>query len=181
VPGEAGFWIIILGDLTAFALLFCVFVYYRGHDTALYLESQARLNRGYGALNMVLLLTSSWYVVSGVESFRQRAMQRARFLFGIALLLGSSFVAVKVLEYGDKVREGITAGTNEFFMFYFVLTGIHLLHLAIGLLVLAWIRTLSRTASSRERDVVLVECGAVYWHMVDLLWVALFALLYLLR
>jgi nitric oxide reductase NorE protein len=79
------------------------------------------------------------------------------------------------------VRERITAGTNEFFMFYFVLTGIHLLHLVIGLLVLAWIRTRSRTAWSRERDVVLVECGAIYWHMVDLLWVALFALLYLLR
>ena len=130
---------------------------------------------------MVLLLTSSWFVVSGVEAFRRRAAQRARFLFGIALLLGFGFVAVKVLEYGDKVRDGITAGTNEFFMFYFVLTGIHLLHLVIGLLVLVWIRARSRTPGIRERDVVLVECGAVYWHMVDLLWVALFALLYLLR
>ena len=90
-------------------------------------------------------------------------------------------MAVKVLEYGEKVRDGIVASTNEFFMFFYVLTGIHLLHLVIGLCVLAWMRSKSRREWSSHRDVALVECGGVYWHMVDLLWVALFALLYLLR
>ena len=181
VPGESGFWILILGDLTAFALLFCVFIYYRGHDVGLYLDSQLRLNRAFGALNVVLLLTSSWCVVQGVEAFRERITQRARRCFGAGFLLGAGFVVVKVLEYGDKVREGIAASTNEFFMFFYVLTGIHLLHLVIGLGVLAWMRAKSRSEWSTHRDVALAECGGVYWHMVDLLWVALFALLYLLR
>lgn len=181
VPGESGFWILILGDLTAFALLFCVFVYYRGQDVGLYLDSQLRLNRAFGALNVVLLLTSSWCVVQGVEAFRTRITRRARRCFGAGFLLGAGFVVVKILEYGEKVRESIAASTNEFFMFFYVLTGIHLLHLVIGLGVLAWMRAKSRSGWSTHRDVALVECGGVYWHMVDLLWVALFALLYLLR
>ena len=77
VPGESGFWVIILGDLTAFALLFCVYTYYRGLDVGLYLESQERLNRLYGAINVALLLTSSWCVVEGIEAFRRR-VTRAR-------------------------------------------------------------------------------------------------------
>ena len=107
VPGEAGFWILVLGDLTAFALLFCVFVYYRGQDAGHYLDSQLRLNRAFGALNVVLLLTSSWCVVQGVEAFRERVTLRARRCFGAGLLFGAGFVAVKVLEYGEKIRDGI--------------------------------------------------------------------------
>ena len=181
VPGEAGFWILVLGDLTAFALLFCVFVYYRGQDAGHYLDSQLRLNRAFGALNVVLLLTSSWCVVQGVEAFRERVTLRARRCFGAGLLFGAGFVAVKVLEYGEKIRDGIGVSTSEFFMFFYVLTGIHLLHLLIGLIVLAWMRAKASSAWRTHRDVALVECGGVYWHMVDLLWVALFALLYLLR
>jgi len=181
VPGEPGFWIVILGDLTAFALLFCVFVYYRGNALDLYLGAQARLSRFFGALNVVLLLTSSWCVVQGIEAYRESAALRARRLLGAGLLLGVGFVAVKVLEYSDKVREGISATSNEFFMFYYVLTGIHLLHVVIGLLVLTWMRATARARPSTQRDVALMECGGLYWHMVDLLWVALFALLYLLR
>lgn len=179
VPGESGFWVIILGDLTAFALLFCVYTYYRGLDVGLYLESQERLSRLYGAINVALLLTSSWCVVEGIEAFRRRVTDRARRLFGAALLLGIGFVLVKVVEYGEKVRDGIVATTNEFFMFYYVLTGIHLLHLLIGLGVLAWMRAKAKSQWSAQRDIELMECGGLYWHMVDLLWVALFTLLYL--
>ena len=88
---------------------------------------------------------------------------------------------VKILEYGEKVRDGIIATSNEFFMFFYVLTGIHLLHLVIGLGALAWMRAKAKSPWTEQRDVALVECGGLYWHMVDLLWVALFALLYLLR
>jgi len=181
VPGEPGFWILILGDLSAFALLFCVFVYYRGHDLAIYLDSQLRLNRICGALNVALLLTSSWFVVEGVEAFRARGTTLARQSFGAALVLGAGFVVVKIFEYREKLHEGIIVTTNEFFMFFYVLTGIHLMHLLIGLGVLGWMRAKSRSTWNSHRDVSLVECGGVYWHMVDLLWVALFALLYLLR
>jgi nitric oxide reductase NorE protein len=120
-------------------------------------------------------------VVQGVEAFRERVTLRPRRCFGAGLLFGGGFVAVKVLEYGEKVRDGIGASTSEFFMFFYVLTGIHLLHLVIGLIVLAWMRAKASSAWRTHRDVALVECGGVYWHMVDLLWVALFALLYLLR
>jgi nitric oxide reductase NorE protein len=181
VPGEPGFWVIIVGDLTAFALLFCVYTFYRGHEVDLYVAAQTRLNRVFGALNMVLLLTSSWFVVAGIDAYREQATQYARRFFSVALLLGAGFVLVKVLEYREKAHEGIVPTTNEFFMFYYVLTGIHLLHLLIGLCVLLWMRSKALSPWRTHHDVALVECGGLYWHMVDLLWVALFALLYLLR
>ena len=111
---------------------------------------------------MALLLTSSWCVVEGIEAFRRRVTDRARRLFGAALLLGIGFVLVKVVEYGEKVRDGIVATTNEFFMFYYVLTGIHLLHLLIGLGVLAWMRVKSKSQWSAQRDIELMECGGLY-------------------
>jgi nitric oxide reductase NorE protein len=181
VPGESGFWVIILGDLTAFALLFCVFVYYRAHDVDVYLDSQLRLNRFFGAFNMVLLLTSSWCVASGIEAFRERATKSARRFFSAAFMLGVGFVFVKFLEYREKVHDGLVVTTNEFFMFFYVMTGIHLLHLVIGLIVLGWMRAKSRSQWKAHGEVALMECGGLYWHMVDLLWVAIFALLYLLR
>ena len=78
------------------------------------------------------------------------------------------------------LREGFTPATNDFFMFYFVLTGIHLVHLIVGLGVLSWMLARARPPADRSA-IVLLECGATYWHMVDLLWVVLFALLYLMR
>lgn len=181
LPGEAGLWVLIGGDLLTFGLFFCTFMFYRGQDVDLYRASQLALNRDLGALNTTLLLTSSWLVVNAVAAFRERSTAFASRLFSAAIICGLGFVISKLFEYGEKVRAGILPTTNEFYMFYYAFTGIHLLHVLIGLLVLIFLLARSRRAWTEPSQVRLIEGGAVFWHLVDLLWVVLFALLYLMR
>ena len=109
------------------------------------------LSRPLGALNTLLLLTSSWFVVLGVQALREQLSQRAVTLFTAGLGCGVGFALVKVIEYGEKLRAGINPATNDFYMFYFVLTGIHFLHVLIGLGVLTWMGARSRGSIIRWR------------------------------
>ena len=95
------------------------------------------------------------------------------------MLCGLGFVVIKAFEYHDKWASGITIQTDDFFMLYFVFTGIHLVHVFIGLLILTFVATVARHPGNAAGRIVLIECGALFWHLVDLLWVILFALFYL--
>ena len=88
---------------------------------------------------------------------------------------------LKIVEYSGKVSVGITPLTNEFFMFYFAYTGIHLLHVLIGLGVLVFLTLKARRTSCSPREMRTFESGGVFWHLVDLLWIVLLPLLYLVR
>ncbi len=183
IPGEAGIWVFVLGDMTVFAALFAGFVFYRSAALDLYMQSQATLNQTFGAINTLLLLTSSWFVVMGTDAARRDAATLARRLFAAAFLCGAAFVAVKFFEYREKALAGLTPITNEFYSFYYMLTGLHLLHVLIGMVVLAVVvrRAGSPGGFRGASDVVFLECSASYWHMVDLLWIVLFPLLYLMK
>lgn len=181
LPSEEGVWVFIMGDMTVFALFFSVFVYYRNADVALFAASSAKLNMHYGAINTLLLLASSWFVVLAVSAVRKGLPHLAPKLFGAALACGISFGVVKFFEYGEKIRDGITLTTNDFFMYYFVFTGIHFLHVLIGLGVLSFTIAHCRKHQTGKISMPLVEGSACFWHMVDLLWIVLFPLLYLLR
>ena len=181
LPGEAGVWVFILGDMVVFALLFGVFVYYRAADVPLFASAQLSLNQSLGALNTLLLLTSSWFVVHGVEAVRAQRATLARGLLAAAFGCGVGFMVVKYFEYGEKLRAGHTITSNDFFMYYYLLTGIHLLHVTIGMAVLAYLWQRLRGAIDMDAQLSAVECGASFWHMVDILWILLFALVYLMR
>jgi nitric oxide reductase NorE protein len=181
IPGEAGIWVLILGDLMVFAVIFGTQLYYRGQAPELFARSQRLLDQDLGVLNTVLLLVSSLFVVLAVRTVRTaRRPQSALFLAG-ALICGAGFAAVKVVEYGEKIGAGITPLTDDFFLYYFVLTGLHSLHLLVGMAVLTFLVALSRKPSMTDRQFALFEGGACFWHMVDLLWIVLFPLLYLVH
>ena len=185
LPGEEGIWIFILGDMLVFSLFFLVFTYYRGLDPELFASSQATLNLHYGAVNTLFLLTSSWFVVLGLHAVRQNRATWAARLVVAAGLCGLGFVVVKFLEYGEKIRAGYVLTTNDFFMYYYIFTGIHFLHLIIGLgvLLFLWFKCKSLVVAGRVKpgDIQTFESGAAYWHMVDLLWIVLFPLIYLVK
>lgn len=181
LPGEVGVWMFIAGDVVIFTLFFAVFMHDRSANVALFAESQTALNQVYGAANTLLLLSSSWLVALGVHAARDAMAAFSARLFGLAFLCGAGFVGVKVLEWGEKLRAGLTLETNDFFMYYYLLTGIHLLHLLIGMGVLVFLWHLVRDGSLDERGIAVLESGASFWHLVDVLWIALFALLYLVR
>jgi nitric oxide reductase NorE protein len=182
VPGEAGAWIFILGDMCVFAVFFTVYLAQRSHDAALFAQSQDTLNQNAGALNTILLLFSSLFVVLALRAVRLSSRRHlAPRLILMALACGGGFVVVKAFEYHEKIAAGITPATNDFYMYYFVLTGLHLFHLIIGTAVLVVLWRFAKKSALSRNQLAFFEGGACFWHMVDLLWIVLFPLLFLAR
>jgi nitric oxide reductase NorE protein len=171
-------WVMVLGDLVIFGGYFIVFMIYRSMNHAAFLVAQQRLNITIGVANTVILLTSSWFVARAVLCVRAGHPDRAvRLLWGGAAS-GATFMLVKWYEWFREIVAGQT-NSDMFYSFYYVITGVHLVHVLIGLIVLGVLIRELRTPGRRRAWVV--ESGATYWHMVDLLWVIIFALLYVMR
>jgi nitric oxide reductase NorE protein len=178
LPGAPSMWFFVVGDLFIFGVYFIGYMYYRGQDHAVFLQSQARLNLDIGAMNTIVLLTSSLFVALGTAATRAGKVSNGARLFGIALAVATAFPVLKLFEYVPEVIAGVTPGANLFFMYYFVMTGLHLCHVLLGLVILSFV---IRNLRSGKPNVPFVETGATYWHMVDVLWLILFALLYVMR
>jgi len=181
IPGEVGLWVFVLADMSLFALFFFVFLWEGRKAPELYADGTNALVQPLGFVNTLLLLLSSWLVVLALDAHRhERYTLVVRELAG-TLVCAAVFGAVKAFEYTHEVQSGYGPSTNIFFTFYFVLTGIHLAHVVLGSGVLVgWImkaRAHRPWALSRR----YVEGAAVYWHMVDLLWVIIFTLVYLVH
>jgi nitric oxide reductase NorE protein len=99
----------------------------------------------------------------------------------VGMLTGLLFMACKAIEYVQKLAHGITPATNSFYMWYFTLTGIHLFHVALGTALLAYVWIRSRRGRYRSTNRAVPECVASFWHLVDLVWIVLFPLLYLMK
>ncbi|WP_205698778.1 cytochrome c oxidase subunit 3 family protein [Conexibacter sp. SYSU D00693] len=179
VPGEIGVWILVLGDMLVFAVLFGVFLVARSEDPAVFAASREELTQGFGAVNVVVLLTSSLLVALAVRSMRRGARAPAARMFVGAAACAAVFLTIKGIEYADKVAGGHDPGTNDFFMYFFILTGIHAAHVVLGMVALVVLWRIALRATAKPGDQRAVEVGATFWHMVDLLWVVLFPLLYL--
>lgn len=182
VPGEPGIWVLLFGDMMVFTVLFTVYLHERGARHELFAESQGALHRALGATNTLVLLTSSILVVFATHAMHRPELRHlARRLTLAGAAVGSCFVAIKAFEYHEMVSAGITPSTNEFFMYYFVLTGLHLAHVIIGLIVLTVLSTLARKPEPTRTHMAFYEGGACFWHMVDLLWIVIFPLIFLVR
>jgi len=181
IPGEEGVWVFVLGDMTVFALFFATFMYSRVKNPELFARDHASLNVTLGTVNTVLLLSSSLFVALAVQQVLRGVHRSAPRLFGAALACGLGFVVVKAVEWSHLFGNGKTVGSGEFFSYYFMFTGIHLAHALIGCAILSRLIPISRRPQLTGRDAMLCEAGGIFWHMVDLLWVVLFALFYLMR
>lgn len=181
VPGEAGAWVLIFGDLLVFTSLFATYLYYRGQEPDLFAASQRSLDATFAAINTVLLLSGSLVVAVGVREVRGGSSLLARRVFLCGALCGVWFGFNKYLEYGEKIADGITPVSNNFFMYYYVLTGLHMFHVLLGTGMLLVMSFLARKPKLTARQIAAVEGGACFWHLVDLLWIVLVALVYWVR
>jgi nitric oxide reductase NorE protein len=181
LPGETGIWLFVIADMLMFSVFFCTFILYRQEQIELFSRGQAQLNQTFGMVNTLLLLTSSIFVVHGVRAARRDMRRRTALCFGAAFILGAGFGVVKMVEYAEKFSVGVTPLTDMFFTFYFMLTGVHFLHVLLGLVVLAYLWNRARQTRTTADSVMIYESGATFWHMVDLLWIILFPLLYLIK
>lgn len=179
LPGEIGIWIFILLDLAVFALFFLCIAYYRLTEPESFIDGHRYLNTFPALINTIVLLTGSLSVVRAVQVMRGPLSQqkKAQHFLILAASCGVAFVVVKIVEYEHLFGSGITINTSSFFLCYIGFTMVHLLHVIIGTCVLVTFSVLIRRGRATPTD---VESGALYWHMVDLLWLALFPLLYLM-
>lgn len=179
VPGEPSMWFFVIGDLFIFGFYFVMYMYHRGQDRELFLSSQSKLHVDIGAVNTVVLLTSSLFVALAVWATRAGKTTDASRLLSIALGLGLAFPVLKMFEWVPEIQAGLTPGTNSFFMYYYMMTGMHLCHVLLGLVIICFMLRHLRISSAPTTT--FLETGATYWHMVDILWLVLFAILYLMR
>ncbi|NIA69713.1 cytochrome c oxidase subunit 3 family protein [Pelagibius litoralis] len=173
LPGDLMMWVLIVSELLVFGAGLAAFLAVRTTDTGGFAEAQDLLDRTAGGINTAVLVTSGLCAALAVRWRRAHRRLGARLWLGAAALLGGLFLWVKAVEYGDKIAAGIGTETHPFFTFYYLLTGFHAAHVAAGIIILgliAWRDSLNN-----------LETGTAFWHMVDLVWVLLFPVIYLLR
>lgn len=178
--GSEGIWTFIFIDMVIFALIFFVYTGQRIQEYQTYEASHHSLNVIFGFANTLILITSSLFAARAVQSARACDATKVSANLNYAIALGVGFCYVKVLEYAGKIDAGIGVSTNSFFTFYYFITFLHLLHVLVGLLFMSIFR---RNVGELGRDgqyITGLENVALFWHFVDLLWVFIYSLLYLL-
>ena len=164
-------WILILGELGVFGAFFVGFAVAHALNPPLFEASQARVDRVLGGIATIVLVTSGWAAAISLQRKRSGLSPRPA-LVG-AMVLGLAFLGTKAFDYADKLAHGIDIDTNTFWTLYFLMTGFHALHVVLGIVILAivcWRDSLEN-----------IETGSAFWHMVDLIWVIIYPLIYLLR
>lgn len=180
-PGDLAIWIFILAELLVFGVFFVAYAFARSHQVELFNAMQATLDRHAGAVNTVLLISASACVARAVAAIElNQSAASARWLLA-AMAGGAGFVVVKLFEYAAKIGAGISLSTNSFYMFYLSLTFFHFMHVILGLVILTavWLKT--RRGGYSATDHHGMTTGASYWHMVDLVWILLFPLIYVMH
>lgn len=173
LPGDFMMWVLIASELLVFGLALLAFLGVRASDPGAFAADQALLDRTAGALNTIVLVTSGLYAALAVSARHCGERRRARARLAMAAVLGFVFLAIKAIEYADKLHRGIDIETSAFFTFYYLITGFHAAHVVAGILMLGLVAVYD---SARN-----VETATAFWHMVDLVWVLLFPIIYLVR
>ena len=187
-PGDFGIWIVIYVELLTFGLFFVGYSFSRKYNLEMFNTSQLTLDTQSGFINTLILVTSSYFVVKAVSSIKNMSQENlaeasvvaSRWLIA-AIIFGGLFLVNKVLEFSTIFGDGITLSTNKFYMFYLLLTMFHFMHVVLGSIVLFNLYVKTKSHGYTPEDCRGLESGASYWHMVDLLWIVLFPLVYIIR
>ncbi len=181
LPGDLAMWFFILAELTVFAILILAFAVTQMFNPQLFGESRAALDSSIGLALTLSLLTSGLLAALAVEQVRQARQGRAALLLLAALASACIYVVLKLNEYGHLAGLGLGMEHNTFFTLYWILTGFHFLHVLLGMVILGWLAERCRRGAYRTETHSGLESGVLYWHMVDLVWVLLFPLVYVLN
>ena len=180
-PGDLAIWIFILAELLVFAVFFAVYAFTRTNNVELFNTYQQTLDTNSALINTLALITSSYFVMRAVASIRENNVQGCVNWLMAALLMGLIFVVIKSGEYTHHYAEGINLRTNTFYMFYLSLTFFHFMHVIMGMIILGSIAVMATRGKYSDTEHTGVETGASYWHMVDIVWLILFPLVYIMH
>lgn len=180
-PGDLAIWVFILAELLVFGVFFAAYAFTRMQHVELFNQYQLTLDRHAALINTLALITSSYFVVRAVSAIREGDSRWCVRWLGAAMLMGLVFLVVKAGEYAHHFEQGINLSTNTFYMFYLSLTFFHFMHVIMGIVILAAVAVKAHKGSYSATEHTGVETGASYWHMVDLVWLILFPLVYVMR
>ena len=180
VPGDLAMWIFIFAELAVFGILILTFAVTQALNAELFQTSRQALDSSTGLALTLSLLTSGLLAALAVEQVRGGRSHHAAWLLVAALLSACVYVALKLEEYGHLAGLGLDLEYNTFFTLYWILTGFHFLHVLLGMLILGYMANRCRQRAYAPDTCSGLESGVLYWHMVDLVWVLLFPLVYVL-
>lgn len=173
LPGHPMMWILIGSELLVFGAALIAFCLARIGDPQGFSQAQDHLDRLSGLINVIVLLTSGLFAALSVEYARAGQTRKIHLALGAAALLGLVFLGFKGLEYANEFVSGFGLASGGFFTLYFLITGFHALHVVMGIIILAIVACWPTSVN--------VETGAAFWHMVDLVWLLVFPVIYLIR
>ena len=180
-PGDLAIWIFIFAELAVFGVLFLVYAFARSNNVELFNSSQELVDRTSGAINTIVLITSSLFAVRSVTAIRDGDAKSCGHWLLATIGMGGVLVIIKIFEFQAKFDAGIGLSTNLFFTFYLSMTAFHFMHVILGMIILAAVYLKARRGGYSATEHTGVETGVSYWHMVDLVWIILFPLVYIIR
>ena len=173
LPGHPMIWLLIFSELAAFGIMLAAFSIACAIDPAGFAAGRATLDPLLAAANTLCLVSSGWCAAKACAAAHREAPAVTRRWIAGACLLGTAFVAIKLSEYAGEIGRGLDPDSGTFATLYFLLTGFHLLHVVLGIAILIAVGWRARALD--------VETGAAFWHMVDLIWLMMFPIIYLMR
>ena len=190
IGSKTGMWIFLLTEMLLFGGLFIVYSVYRYINSQAFHLAAEELSVFIGTINTIILLISSCTIAMSITAVRKKNKKLAIFLLGITISLGLVFLFNKYIEWGHHIRESIYPGSAVlalrghgdvlFYGLYYFMTGLHALHIIIGLGFIGFTTVFVIKDQINSDDFVLLENCGLYWHLVDLIWIFLFPLFYLI-
>ena len=190
---KQGMWVFMVTEVLMFGGLFVAYAIYRGMYPEMFHHAHKELAVNLGAVNTVVLITSSLTMLLGVTSAQRGLWKRSFWMLAATFVLAGCFLVVKYFEYSAKFHHGLLPGGNFtnaemlahypkapiFFSIYFLMTGLHGFHVVVGMGLIAWLMIRTKRREFSPNYYTPVELVGFYWHFVDLVWIYLFPLLYL--
>jgi cytochrome c oxidase subunit 3 len=183
-------WLFLYTEIMLFGGLFVIYANYYYRYTSEFIEAGSELSVPIGALNTTLLLVSSFAVAASITALRRGSKKATLALLGSAIFMGLLFLVNKYFEWGDKFAHGIYPGSETlaegphgvtvFYGLYYTITGLHGVHVIIGMVLLGICVAMVSRGRVHEGDYVWLDNSGLYWHLVDLIWIFIFPLFYLI-
>ena len=186
-----GMWLFLVTEILFFGGLFLAYMIYRIQYPEAFAEASHHLNVVLGGINTAVLIGSSLTMAMAVWAAQLGKREAQMAFLALTMVLGLTFLGIKAVEYSHKFEEGLIPGANFrfdgdaqhaqlFFSLYFVMTGLHALHMVIGLAIMAVLFVMAYKGRFTKAYHTPVEVSGLYWHFVDIVWIFLFPLLYLI-
>lgn len=190
LASKTGMWLFLFTEMLLFGGLFIVYSVYRYRNPVAFHLAAQELSVFIGTINTIILLISSTTIAMSITAIQKNNKKLALLLLGITVILGLAFLVNKYFEWGEHIKEHIYPGSSIlalrghgdvlFYGLYFFMTGLHALHIIIGLVFILVIATSVIRDKINSENYVLLENSGLYWHLVDLIWIFLFPLFYLI-